>query len=246
MIVPPNNRGAGWYQLNSGMRLRFFDEQGSILIPILIFAVILNIVAGILAINIRTELNAQTRSRLVIDASNLGLTIQMMLSTPGACHANLVSNGFGTSLSEVNSRSAAGQIQILDASSQSFLSANQNYNHLSVQGLAFSPTPKLLSAAEPSYLSNLTIAVMAGDLNGMQIPVVVPFYFFTDPRNGQFSCFATSYPQALPAKALTGLLTLEDKTCANYMDSLGNGLNFMYLPGGRICTSNAAGLAGGP
>ena len=180
---------------------------------------------------------SQAKSRAVEDSNNLSTSLKMMLSTRAACDQNLTPNAFGTNISSLG---PATNVSILvpgpgGTATVALFSAGQYYEGLMITSVLFSNPRYVDSAAESSYISELTVSykVATGQADRT---VVMPFYFTTDASGKIVDCLMTSYlPLASTAPQGTVPATMEDLLCSQNAAASGDTQAYIYLPQNKLC-----------
>lgn len=174
-------------------RLPLNNELGSVLLPVCVLILVL----AVLLSSILDKFRGQTTNAMLLQSqaerAYLIGAIQIAFSDPAICAENLTSDAFGTSLSEIRSRSDRGRVRLNFPGSTDFdVFQNQTREHLRILNLGFTPFRSFTTPEATHYLTELEIAIQSTSNSMSLAPISVPFYLGF--KNGRLvSCQSSFY-----------------------------------------------------
>lgn len=229
------------------------SRQGSAILPVLVVLAVVSYMAVRAMQIVAPLLEIRRQDSLRSAREGISTSYKMMYRLRGTCMRNLIKqDSFGLTLTDLASRSAAGNLRVPYASADGnsaakYLAVNSETNGMRVEKVTLSE-PTLLatknvksgvglpsSGVPPtgmmirSYILDLTMS-MRPLAQGIPLKVVIPFYVFTDTSGTITDCYASSYNKSG--------VTSEDQLCAMQNGSA----QYYFSPVEHTC--NRRGAAG--
>jgi hypothetical protein len=174
------------------------NHQGFVIVSALVLSAALVIGFAFFLNQLGTQQKVVAQNRSKAMRLNLVNSISMIFGDVAMCANNISAQNFGTSLSQLDSLSNQGKIQLQTAGGVTgpdagiFLSTTKKFQNLLQVDKVFFANRSTINAATNSYVANLTVQITDTSAFNLR-PVVIPFYLWTDASGTIQGCYATNY-----------------------------------------------------